>query len=58
MAERFDVIVIGSGSAGSLCAALLRRYTPTIRVAFIERRHLVERTARGLSNVATEVHLA
>ena len=37
MAEEFDVIVIRGGPAGSLCAALLRRYTPTMRVALIER---------------------
>src|SRR5439155_1049918 len=37
MAERFDVIVIGGGPAGSLCAALLRRYTPTMRVALVEQ---------------------
>jgi flavin-dependent dehydrogenase len=37
MADRHDVIVIGGGPAGSLCAALLRRYTPTMRVALIER---------------------
>jgi flavin-dependent dehydrogenase len=37
MAERFDVIVIGGGPAGSLCAALLRRYTSTMRVALVER---------------------
>jgi flavin-dependent dehydrogenase len=37
MSERFDVIVIGGGPAGSLCAALLRRYTPGMRVALIER---------------------
>lgn len=37
MSETFDAIVIGGGPAGSLCAALLRRYTPTMRVALIER---------------------
>lgn len=37
MTEKFDVIVIGGGPAGSLCAALLRRYTPTLRVALVER---------------------
>ena len=37
MAEHFDVIVIGGGPAGSICAALLRRYTPTMRVALVER---------------------
>ncbi len=37
MAERFDVVVIGGGPAGSLCAALLRRYTPTMRVALVEQ---------------------
>lgn len=37
MTETFDVIVIGGGPAGSLCAALLRRYTPTMRVALVER---------------------
>jgi flavin-dependent dehydrogenase len=37
MAERFDVIVIGGGPAGALCAALLRRYTPGLRVALVER---------------------
>jgi flavin-dependent dehydrogenase len=37
MAEHFDVVVIGGGPAGSLCAALLRRYTPTMRVALVEQ---------------------
>ncbi len=37
MSTSFDVVVIGGGPAGSLCAALLRRYTPTMRVALIEQ---------------------
>jgi hypothetical protein len=65
MAERFDVIVIGRRSAGSLGAAL-RAHGQLTRpgvnlfsdLEALERRHLTEGTARGLSNVATEVHLA
>jgi hypothetical protein len=39
------------------------RFTPAGRGVFgdleaLETRHLAERTARGLSNVATQVHLA
>lgn len=37
VSDRFDVVVIGGGPAGSLCAAMLRRYTPGLRVALVER---------------------
>lgn len=37
MSENFDVVVIGGGPAGSLCSTLLKRYTPALRVALVER---------------------
>jgi len=37
MSEVLDIAIVGGGPAGSTCAALVRRYNPSLRVAVFEK---------------------
>jgi len=58
--DRYDVIIVGGGPAGSTCGSFLKKYAPELSVLILEkevfpRDHVGESQLPGISNILEEL---